>query len=289
MNARLDLLYRGPLESCNFDCDYCPFGKVPIRDDELATDFGALDRFVTFVRGRVDRTFGIFFTPWGEALIHRPYQRAVAELSHLDHVEKVAAQTNGAWPTDWLAEVRSERVGLWLTWHPRQMSRRRLDQQLTALRACGVGHSVGVVGQREHFDAIATLRRELPEETYLWVNANKRLDPPYTDDEIAFLTEVDPLFPFNLHPHASRGRRCGAGETSATVDGDGIVRRCHFLADRIGTLTDLDAALAARTCPAAECRCHIGYVHLRDLPLGAYFGAGILERALPPGWRGAIV
>jgi hypothetical protein len=37
-------------------------------------------------------------------------------------------------------------------------------------------------------------------------------------------------------------------------------------------------ALAPRPCPNARCDCHIGYVHLRTLPLYSLFAGGVLER-----------
>ena len=65
-----------------------------------------------------------------------------------------------------------------------------------------------------------------------------------------------------------------------TVDGEGAVRRCHFVPDVIANLYDgsLAGALAPRPCPNATCGCHIGYVHLRELGLDAVYGEGILER-----------
>ena len=40
--------------------------------------------------------------------------------------------------------------------------------------------SVGVVGLKEHFGEIEALRRELPPDVYLWVNAYKREPDYYT-------------------------------------------------------------------------------------------------------------
>jgi hypothetical protein len=71
-----------------------------------------------------------------------------------------------------------------------------------------------------------------------------------------------------------------------SVDGDGTVRRCHFVRDPIGNLYDpgFDACLAERPCPNETCGCHIGYVHLDRLGLYDTFRGGVLER-IPLGYR----
>jgi hypothetical protein len=65
-----------------------------------------------------------------------------------------------------------------------------------------------------------------------------------------------------------------------SVDGDGIMRRCHFIKEPIGCLYDADfaKALSPRTCTNATCGCHIGYVHLEELGLDRVYGDGLLER-----------
>jgi hypothetical protein len=65
-----------------------------------------------------------------------------------------------------------------------------------------------------------------------------------------------------------------------SVDGDGTVRRCHFVRAELGNLYDgsYRAALRPRPCPLAVCDCHIGYVHLETLPLYDVFAGGVLER-----------
>jgi hypothetical protein len=75
------------------------------------------------------------------------------------------------------------------------------------------------------------------------------------------------------------------------VDGDGTVRRCHFIREPIANLYEpgLEAALVERPCTNATCSCHIGYVHLDHLGLYRVFEGGVLER-IPAGgiWRRAI-
>ncbi len=152
--------------------------------------------------------------------------------------------------------------------------------QCERLAARGVRFSVGVVGVKEHRDEIAALRRELPADIYLWVNAYKRAADYYTADDLDFLRAVDPLFPLNNQYHPSLGRPCNAGELVISVDGDGTMRRCHFVKAPIGNLyrDDWAAALQPRACSNTTCGCHIGYIHMPELGLGPVFGAGLLER-----------
>ncbi len=276
----LAILYRGRLASCNYACSYCPFAKRRDSRAALARDAADLDRFVDWAASHGDRTLGILFTPWGEALIRKHYQDAFVRLSHLDHVVKVAAQTNLSWPTAWLERVNPRRAALWCTYHPSQVAREQFLHRLEELRRHGIRFSVGMVGLEQDLAEIEGMRRQLPPPEYLWVNAYKRHDGRYTDAMVRQLSAIDPLFGWNNQHHPSLGERCAAGERAISVDGDGTVRRCHFVAEPIGNLytDDLGAMLAPRACPNQTCGCHIGYVHLERLGLYSTFGDGLLER-----------
>src|SRR5262249_33469596 len=160
----------------------CPFAKTRNTREELREDAAKLERFVGWVEGRRE-SIGVLFTPWGEALHHRAYQQAITRLSHFPNVRKVAIQTNLSAELEWLSQTRRERVALWTTYQPTQVTRRRFREQSARLDALGVAHSVGVVGLREHFEEIEALRRELDARTYLWVNAYKREPGYYTAGE----------------------------------------------------------------------------------------------------------
>jgi MoaA/NifB/PqqE/SkfB family radical SAM enzyme len=277
---KLTILYRGPLSSCNYDCSYCPFAKHRETTRELAADRRALRRFVDWIGARADHRFSVLFTPWGEALVRRWYQEALVELTRLDHIEKVAVQTNLSCSLDWLSRARVERLAFWATYHPSQVDRRRFLAQCKNLERFGARYSVGVVGMKEHAAEIGSLRRDLPPHVYLWINAYKRVRDYYSPADVEFLESIDPLFPINNTQHASLGHACRTGETVVSVDGDGTLRRCHFIAEPIGNLYEpnFEQALKPRPCTNATCGCHIGYVHLESLKLDEVFGEGILER-----------
>ena len=273
------ILYRGPLSSCNYACDYCPFAKTRNTRAELEDDAAKLARFVDWVAGRREK-IGILFTPWGEALIHQHYQQAIATLSRLPNVWRVAIQTNLSCQLDWIEKCDKSVAAFWTTYHPSQILLRRFVEQCARLDAMEVRYSVGVVGLREHFADIAKLRKALRSETYIWINAYKRTADYYTMQEIGELRAVDQLFDFNRVAHPSLGRECRSGHSVFTVDGNGDVRRCHFIKSVIGNIYEpsFENALTPRPCTNDSCGCYIGYIHMPHLRLDEIYGDGLMER-----------
>lgn len=280
MALNLKILYRGPLSSCNYGCDYCPFAKRRETDAQHAADEVALERFVSWVESRRDDTISVFFTPWGEALVRTRYQKALVRLTKLSNVAKAAIQTNGSCRFDWAEECDKAKLGLWVTYHPTQTSRSKFLARCDEMHSRGLRFSVGVVGLKEHFDEIEALRAALPDDVYLWVNAFKRIENYYSATDTDFLTAIDGLFPLNNQYHPSQGHACHTGESVISVDGDGTIRRCHFVKTPLGNLYEpnFEALLKPRPCENERCGCHIGYVHMPELGLHTTFGEGVLER-----------
>ena len=174
-----------------------------------------------------------------------------------------------------------EKIGLWCTYHPGQITLARFLERCARLDAMGVRYSVGVVALHAHYDAIRALRAALPPHVYLWLNAYDRRGPGYyAAQDLAWLDAIDPWFAQNRRPVPSRGKGCFAGETSLSVDGDGELARCHFLPERLGNLYEDDLAdmLQERSCPRFKCDCYIGYAQRKDLPFQQLFGDGVLAR-----------
>ncbi|WP_336082601.1 STM4011 family radical SAM protein [Nocardia sp. SSK8] len=274
----LTILYRGPLASCDYDCPYCPFAKRRDSTDQLRADRTALHRFTDWARAQTGDRLSLLFTPWGEGLVRSWYRRTLVELSHQPHIDRVAIQTNLSGRIDWIAEADPGTLALWCTYHPGQTPYRRFLDKAERLAAAGTRFSVGIVGLPEHLEHARRLRADLPDHVYLWVNAAE--GHTYTDDQAADWTALDELFPFSRHPHRSAGLPCRTGSSVISVDGEGTVRRCHFVPAPLGNLYDgsYRAALEPRGCPLAVCDCHIGYVHLETLPLYDVFAGGVLER-----------
>jgi hypothetical protein len=280
------ILYRGPLSSCNYGCGYCPFAKRAETHAQLEGDRRSLDDFTDWVGRQTQHRLGILFTPWGEALIRRWYQSALIALTHLSHIQRAAIQTNLSCGLDWVSDCRLDRLAFWATYHPGEANRSNFVQKVRLLHEQGVRLSVGMVGLRDHFEEIAALQKELPGDVYLWINAYKREHDYYLESEVEFLTSIDPHFPVNNTFHASRGEACDAGETSFTVDGEGRIRRCHFVSEPIGSIHEpnWEDCLRPRACPNATCGCHIGYVNLQRLQQASFYGDRILER-IPLEWK----
>ena len=289
--SHLTLLYRGPLASCDYDCPYCPFAKRRDSPDTLRVDRAALERFTGWVAGRAvsdpGTRFSVLFTPWGEGLVRSWYRRAITDLSHLPHVDRVAIQTNLSGRTGWLSDCDLDSAALWTTYHPGEVSHERFLAKARELLDLEVRFSVGVVGAPEHLAAARRMRAALPSKVYLWVNAAEGHD--YTDAEAASWQELDPHFHYSRLPHAAHGLPCRTGDSVLSVDGDGNVRRCHFVDLPLGNLYDdsFREFLGPSTCPLNSCDCHIGYVHLESLDLYEVFRGGVIERIPAATDRGA--
>lgn len=273
------ILYRGPLSSCNYECTYCPFAKTENTQEELQEDREKLELFVNWVKSQ-SQQIRILFTPWGEALHHRYYQDALCQLSHLKQIQRVAIQTNLAAGLSWLKNSNEKKLAFWSTYHPTQVNREQFLKRVTQVREFGNRISVGTVGLKEHFSDIEALKKELPEDVYLWINAYKSQGDYYTGNELSFLEAIDPLFPVNNQYHPSKGKPCQAGNTAFTVDGNGDVRRCHFIKDIIGNIYESTPQqfLKESPCTNEVCGCHIGYIHLDELKQYEVYKTGLMER-----------
>ena len=274
MGLDLSVLYRGILSGCNYDCGYCPFAKRVDDKVTLQKDAQDLERFVKWVRTRGGDSLRILFTPWGEALIRKYYQSALCELSHLPQIKAVSIQTNLSCALSWAKELNPKTASLWCTYHPDQVPLDKFLQQCQRLDELGIAYSVGCVGKHELMDDIETLRKELSDDVYLWVNAFKDDgEDYYQTSHIKFLEHIDPLFSVNLNNYPSLGQACRAGHQSISVDGKGDVRRCHFISGIIGNIyeTELDRILKPRLCTRNICDCHIGYSNMAELDLDKHY------------------
>lgn len=276
----LTILYRGPLISCNYGCEYCPFAKRQQTAAELAIDKQSLERFVNWISQHPQHQFSILFTPWGEALIHSWYQQALIKLTQLPNVNKAVIQTNLSCQLDWVEECNKDKLALWATFHSEWVSRDRFLQKCLNLDNKNVKFSVGVVGFPKFKTEITALRQDLPNHVYLWINAVTAELPNLSPADREFFQSIDPLYELNTKHYPSFGHSCRAGKSAISVDGDGTMRRCHFIKEPIGNIYNLEweAALVEQPCTNQTCHCHIGYVNLDYLKMDRVFGSGILER-----------
>jgi hypothetical protein len=281
VSRRLGILWRGPLDSCNYGCPYCPFAKRPAARATLDADRAAVERFTAWAIAATGWRLQILFTPYGEALIWPWYQDAMVALSRCDHVELVAIQSNGSGRLDFVERADRARLALWLTWHPSEIARTAFVAKVAALHAAGTRLSVGLVAAPSRLDEAEALRRELPAAVPLWLNAEKP-GVRFSDVDRARMRAIDPDADLELRRHRSRGLACRTGDEVISVDGGGAIRRCHFVDDVLGNLyqDDLAALLGPRPCPRGACDCWIGYAHLPAL--------GVRERHEPDGFLARI-
>jgi hypothetical protein len=257
----------------------------PATPNGTEKDRQALASFLAWAENRKEDSLEIFFTPWGEVAVFDYYQQAIAHLTHLPNVQKVAIQTNLSGPLDWIEECAKEKIALWCTYHPGQVSQQEFLGQCDFLIRHKIRFSVGAVGAKENIDSIEELRNRLPTSVYLWVNAVKDDGTLYTREEKKRLTSIDPHFNYSIQAHPSLGRPCRCGHSVIFVDGNGDVKRCNFTDGSLGNLFDgsFTPHPSPMPCPEETCSCHIGYVHMTDLPLYDLFAGGVLER-IPAGF-----
>jgi hypothetical protein len=89
-------------------------------------------------------------------------------------------------------------------------------------------------GPRDWNNAGASLvlpevRRLIFEERYAEANTLAKQMQYYSASDLDRLERVDSLFPMNNLRHPRKGKRCLTGESVISVDGDGTIRRCHFI------------------------------------------------------------
>lgn len=258
------LSWRGPLRSCNYGCDYCPFATRPARARTLAADRAALDRFVRWVEG-ADRPLRVRLVPYGEGMVHPWYPDALGRLASLPHVEAVSIQTNGSSRPTRIAGS-PDKVTLWVSHHPTETALSPFLARLAGWRALGVRLAVGAVADPANAAAIAALHAALPEGR-LWLNA-KKPGVRYSPAEVAVWSAYDPDFGIEARPVRSRGLPCGAGERGLLVEGDGTLRRCVLVREPLGNLyaDDLATVLRPRPCPRGTCTCWLGYSQVAAVP-----------------------
>jgi len=218
---KVDITYRGPLASCDYACDYCPFAKQYDDAQARVIDKAALERFVGWVASRegIDEV-EVLITPWGEALVRKWYRAAIVRLSHMPHVSKVVIQTNLSCPVTWLVDAEAKSVALWTTFHPTETSIKSFVSKTSALDALGVSHSVGIVGKNENQKIARLLKDSLNPETYLWVNAYKDEPLHYSESDIEYFRDIDSLFDFTAVPQFHNIDNCLFLSGSSSIGGE---------------------------------------------------------------------
>lgn len=292
--TKRQIFYRGLLKSCNYSCDYCPFSKH-ISKRELEGDASALERFVKFVEQRTE-VGAVQIVPYGEALIHKYYWKAMAAVSRLSQIEMVGCQTNLSFPVEQMFQIFQteggckEKLRLWCTFHPTMVSVEGFFDQCKLLERQQVRFCVGSVGAPKQRGSLLQLREMLSEDVYMWVNPMDGLKRSYTEEEMTDFMKIDAFFPYLLRHIKAKPTQCkGCLGEALFVHSNGDVTPCNISKKRLGNIYqsyDVEAPIDIKDCSQRECSCYLAYSNRLDLPelvcYGKYpaFRMGIVPQAM---------
>lgn len=274
------IFYRGLLSSCNYNCFYCPFAKQKDSKASLAQDKQALLKFIQWLKENSHHTFSLLFIPWGEALIRNYYQQILTTLSYFNSIQKITIQTNLSSNLKWLEKTNAQKISLWTTYHPDQVTLEKFIQQCQQLDNYKILYSVGMVGLKENYKYLLDLRKKLKKSVYLWINAYKDIQNYYQTQDIKNFCQIDPYFSINLKNYSSYNQACYAGESYFYLSANGDIYPCNFIKKKLGNLyqDSLNTILKPSVCSNSHCECYLGHIQLKYLKLSEVYGENILVR-----------
>lgn len=275
------IYYRGSLRFCNYCCSYCPFSKEKESQRQLEEDERALFRFVERI-GELEFLGAVQIVPYGEALIHRYYWRALGKLSQLPQIEAVGVQSNFSFSVERMLEEfektggKREKLRLWGTFHPEMVSEQDFLRVCHQLKEAGILFCAGAIGVPENLSRLQRIRKELDPEVYFWINKMDGLGRKYTREEIQAFSALDRYFPLELRHYRADATHCGS---ALFCDSKGDLYACNRCSHRSGNLYTEDPGEALshisvddRICDRRECDCYISYCSRDDLEEMAAFG-----------------
>lgn len=283
------IYYRGKLNSCNYTCSYCPFGKKS-HPTSTMQDKQAWSRFITAIEQWEGETLQLFVIPYGEALIHRYYREGIMRLAALPQVTGISCQTNLSFPADeWLDELRTapeliNKIKIWASFHPEMTSVERFVRQLHTLHNAGIQVCAGAVGNPLAKNMLGDLRNALSPDIYLFINAMQGLKSPLSNEDIRFFTQLDNLFEYDLRNAPAQCEKCSGGRSACFIDWKGDIFACPRSKVKIGNLYQnqktgqnqkLDTSLP---CQRKVCDCYIAFSNLSNHSLHDILGEGTFWR-----------
>ena len=276
--------YRGALDFCNYNCYYCPFGKKTADSLTIKKDQDGLDRFFEYLKEHKNiRT--VFLLPYGEGMVHRHYLEFLARVVTLDHIEKIAVQTNGSFSMSSLKEsfskedISFEKLVLWCSYHPSQVEEEIFLESISRIRSEKIELSVGVVGDPRNKDKIISLRKKLDEDIYLWINKLDGFKRDYSQEEVDCFTSIDPFFPLELEKWTTDIEKCKAGRERIFLDYKLRAYPCNIA--RTGLKKDL-------ACHSSTCSCFLAYSNRKDIKVLERFKSRGIFRILETNYKGIV-
>lgn len=281
--ARRMLLYRGSLKSCNYSCSYCPFAKHKLSGEELHRDKENWLRFCSVFKRRNELFGAVMLVPYGEALIHPYYWEGMAQLSQLDSLEAIGAQTNLSFSVYEHLQIykkaggKIEKLRLWATFHPEMTTIPQFISQCEKLVSQSISFCVGAVGVPRQIPLLIKLRKALPESVYLWINRMDGLKRCYTKEEITAILEIDPYFNQELHWKKGEVSQC---RDRLFLEADGSMRLCPLNKPVAKNWYTCPNASPILSCDKKQCSCYLAYGGRKDYKNQMEFGRYPLFRIL---------
>ena len=277
------IYYRGKLNSCNYTCSYCPFGK---KSHLTATtqDEQAWNRFITAIEQWQGGPLQLFIIPYGEALIHRYYRKGIIHLAALPQVAGISCQTNLSFSADeWLDEFSAtptliSKIKIWASFHPEMTSVESFVRRLHTLYNAGIQVCAGAVGNPMAKSVLSDLRNALLPDIYLFINAMQGLKSPLSIEDIRFFTQLDNLFEYDLKNASAQWTICSGGRSSCFIDWKGDIFGCPRSQVKIGNLYQNQILDLLLPCRRKVCDCYIAFSNLTNHPLHRIMGAGAFWR-----------
>ena len=277
------IYYRGKLNSCNYTCSYCPFGK---KSHLTATtqDEQAWNRFITAIEQWQGGPLQLFIIPYGEALIHRYYRKGIIHLAALPQVAGISCQTNLSFSADeWLDEFPAtpaliSKIKIWASFHPEMTSVESFVRRLHTLYNAGIQVCAGAVGNPMAKSVLSDLRNALLQDIYLFINAMQGLKSPLSIEDIRFFTQLDNLFEYDLKNASAQWTICSGGRSSCFIDWKGDIFGCPRSQVKIGNLYQNQILDLLLPCRRKVCDCYIAFSNLTNHPLHRIMGAGAFWR-----------
>ena len=277
------IYYRGKLNSCNYTCSYCPFGK---KSHLIATtqDEQAWNRFITAIEQWKGGPLQLFIIPYGEALIHRYYRKGIIHLAALPQVAGISCQTNLSFSADeWLDEFPAtptliSKIKIWASFHPEMTSVESFVRRLHTLYNAGIQVCAGAVGNPMAKSVLSDLRNALLPDIYLFINAMQGLKSPLSIEDIRFFTQLDNLFEYDLKNASAQWTICSGGRSSCIIDWKGDIFACPRSQVKIGNFYQNQMLAPLLPCRRKVCDCYIAFSNLTNHPLHRIMGAGAFWR-----------
>lgn len=269
------IYYRGKLDSCNYTCSYCPFGKKSHLTATTNTeqDKQAWEHFITAIEQWKGEPLQLFIIPYGEALIHSYYREGMMRLAALPQVIGISCQTNLSFSAgQWLNELQTtpaliSKIKVWASFHPEMTSVGKFVKQLHTLHHAGMQVCAGAVGNPSSKAELSDLRNTLLPDIYLFINAMQGLKTPLSREDIRFFSQLDNLFEYDLKNAPAQWDVCTGGRSSCLVDWKGDIYACPRSRAKIGNLYQNEKLNLSLPCKRKVCDCYIAFSNLRNHPL----------------------